>query len=359
MEVDGADAAESVDNTSSSNTKTKASGHKDHKSSKQLCEEMGIVDVECDYAAEDYTNLVTYKLFQQHIRPFLLEKNPKLVMYKMVSVIGAKWREFLELKEKWQREAETSSDNKNEDEPAEEQTIKSLLDESKKDSQLHTSVDEAATSSAKPKRGGPGRGKAKQTAQQAQEEAETAAAVAAAAAAADDQDSRRTSSRTKRGAAAAASANISATVASEAAPVVAATSSTSTSDKVATPKGGRNSRASMAAAAAAIVHDDQDDADNDEVEEKAAAAADKAKRTSTGRAAAASKKKKKRDVSWLTDFYDLFLGKISSSTWGSWVIIHKKSEFLNVRSIFCCWIVELNDRPFFEFKTGIQVFPTE
>ena len=60
---------------------------------------MGITNIELKYTEEDFTSLVTYKLFNQHIRPMLLEKNPKLVMYKMVSVIGAKWREFIELRE--------------------------------------------------------------------------------------------------------------------------------------------------------------------------------------------------------------------------------------------------------------------
>jgi chromodomain-helicase-DNA-binding protein 4 len=52
-----------------------------------------------EYTSDDYQNLITYKLFNQHIRPLLLEKNPKLVMYKLVSIVGAKWREFIELKE--------------------------------------------------------------------------------------------------------------------------------------------------------------------------------------------------------------------------------------------------------------------
>jgi hypothetical protein len=62
---------------------------------------MSITNVEMSYTPDDYQNLVTYKLFNQHLRPLLVEKNPKLVMYKMVSVIGAKWREFIELKEQY------------------------------------------------------------------------------------------------------------------------------------------------------------------------------------------------------------------------------------------------------------------
>jgi len=65
---------------------------------------MGITNIELKYTDEDFQSLVTYKLFNQHIRPMLLEKNPKLVMYKMVSVIGAKWREFIELRETKEKE---------------------------------------------------------------------------------------------------------------------------------------------------------------------------------------------------------------------------------------------------------------
>ncbi len=71
---------------------------------------MGINNIELNYTQEDFQNLVTYKLFNQHIRPILLEKNPKLVMYKMVSVIGAKWREFIELRE--QHEAKNADNIK-------------------------------------------------------------------------------------------------------------------------------------------------------------------------------------------------------------------------------------------------------
>jgi hypothetical protein len=76
---------------------------KKEKSSAQLCEEHSITNVEINYTAKDFQTLVTYKLFNSHIRPMLVEKNPKLVMYKMVSVIGAKWREFIELKEQHQQ----------------------------------------------------------------------------------------------------------------------------------------------------------------------------------------------------------------------------------------------------------------
>jgi hypothetical protein len=50
---------------------------------------MGINNIELN-TQDDFQNLVTYKLFNQYIGPILLEKNLKLVMYKIVSVIGAK-----------------------------------------------------------------------------------------------------------------------------------------------------------------------------------------------------------------------------------------------------------------------------
>lgn len=84
---------------------------------------MGIVNIELNYTDDDFQNLVTYKLFNQHIRPLLLEKNPKLVMYRMVSVIGAKWREFIELrehKEKDQQQKTTAQDDEEDTQKSEE-----------------------------------------------------------------------------------------------------------------------------------------------------------------------------------------------------------------------------------------------
>lgn len=105
------DSEEKNDNeTTTTTTTSKASSKasKDQKSSAQLCEDLGINNIEIKYTEEDYHTLVTYKLFNQHIRPMLLEKNPKLVLYKMVSVIGAKWREFIELREAHEKGAEAA-----------------------------------------------------------------------------------------------------------------------------------------------------------------------------------------------------------------------------------------------------------
>ena len=93
-------------------TSKSSANSKDHKSSKELCEEMGITNIDIVYTDEDFQSLVTYKLFNQHIRPMLSEKNPKLVMHKMVTVIGAKWREFIELKEQRSQKQAPKSDHK-------------------------------------------------------------------------------------------------------------------------------------------------------------------------------------------------------------------------------------------------------
>jgi len=106
METDDPNEAAS---TGTSTRQSAGKSAKDHKTSQQLCEEMGITNVEIEYTQENFQNLVTYKLFNQHIRPLLLEKNPKLVMYKMVSIIGAKWREFIELKEQFNKNNNNSS----------------------------------------------------------------------------------------------------------------------------------------------------------------------------------------------------------------------------------------------------------
>ncbi|XP_035230728.1 chromodomain-helicase-DNA-binding protein Mi-2 homolog isoform X3 [Stegodyphus dumicola] len=66
------------------------------KSSSEICTEFGLEDVVLDYTDEDYQTLTNYKLFSQHIRPIIAKANPKIAISKMVTLISAKWREFLE-----------------------------------------------------------------------------------------------------------------------------------------------------------------------------------------------------------------------------------------------------------------------
>ena len=61
-----------------------------------MCTELSLIDVEIEFTDADYTNLTNYKLFSSHIRPLIHKQNPKIAMSKMVTLIGAKWREFME-----------------------------------------------------------------------------------------------------------------------------------------------------------------------------------------------------------------------------------------------------------------------
>ncbi|KAF8796834.1 Chromodomain-helicase-DNA-binding protein 4 like protein [Argiope bruennichi] len=69
---------------------------KGQKSSAEICAEFNLEDVVLDYTDEDYETLTNYKLFSQHIRPIIAKANPKIAISKMVTLISAKWREFLE-----------------------------------------------------------------------------------------------------------------------------------------------------------------------------------------------------------------------------------------------------------------------
>ncbi|XP_071040279.1 chromodomain-helicase-DNA-binding protein Mi-2 homolog isoform X4 [Parasteatoda tepidariorum] len=69
---------------------------KAQKSSADICAEFSLEDVVLDYTDEDYQTLTNYKLFSQHIRPIIAKANPKIAISKMVTLISAKWREFLE-----------------------------------------------------------------------------------------------------------------------------------------------------------------------------------------------------------------------------------------------------------------------
>ncbi|XP_077106476.1 chromodomain-helicase-DNA-binding protein 5 isoform X17 [Ranitomeya variabilis] len=67
---------------------------KEPKTSAQLMEEWGLDNVEYSFSEEDYHTLTNYKAFSQFLRPLIAKKNPKIPMSKMMTVLGAKWREF-------------------------------------------------------------------------------------------------------------------------------------------------------------------------------------------------------------------------------------------------------------------------
>uniref|UniRef100_A0A7M4EZD0 Chromodomain helicase DNA binding protein 5 n=1 Tax=Crocodylus porosus TaxID=8502 RepID=A0A7M4EZD0_CROPO len=69
-------------------------GLKEPKSSAQLMDEWGLDDVDYVFSEEDYHTLTNYKAFSQFLRPLIAKKNPKIPMSKMMTVLGAKWREF-------------------------------------------------------------------------------------------------------------------------------------------------------------------------------------------------------------------------------------------------------------------------
>ncbi|XP_069804984.1 chromodomain-helicase-DNA-binding protein 5 isoform X2 [Dendropsophus ebraccatus] len=64
------------------------------KTSAQLMEEWGLDNVDYAFSEEDYHTLTNYKAFSQFLRPLIAKKNPKIPMSKMMTVLGAKWREF-------------------------------------------------------------------------------------------------------------------------------------------------------------------------------------------------------------------------------------------------------------------------
>ncbi|XP_029287263.1 chromodomain-helicase-DNA-binding protein 5 isoform X1 [Cottoperca gobio] len=67
---------------------------KEPKSSGQLMQEWGLEDVQYGFTEEDYKTITNYKAFSQFLRPLIAKKNPKIPMSKMMTVLGAKWREF-------------------------------------------------------------------------------------------------------------------------------------------------------------------------------------------------------------------------------------------------------------------------
>ncbi|XP_025025275.1 chromodomain-helicase-DNA-binding protein 5 [Python bivittatus] len=69
-------------------------GLKEPKTSAQLMDEWGLDDVDYAFSEDDYHMLTNYKAFSQFLRPLVARQNPKIPMSKMMTVLGAKWREF-------------------------------------------------------------------------------------------------------------------------------------------------------------------------------------------------------------------------------------------------------------------------
>uniref|UniRef100_A0A3B3V5A6 Chromodomain helicase DNA binding protein 3 n=1 Tax=Poecilia latipinna TaxID=48699 RepID=A0A3B3V5A6_9TELE len=76
--------------------KKKDDGDRDskQKTSAQLAKEWGLEDVDHTFTEDDYRELTNYKAFSQFMRPMIAKKNPKIPMSKMMTILGAKWREF-------------------------------------------------------------------------------------------------------------------------------------------------------------------------------------------------------------------------------------------------------------------------
>lgn len=77
-------------------------------------------DVDIEYTESHYQNLVTYKMFTQHVRPVLQKENPKAPSSKIMMLCAAKWREFTEenpnLNDEEEDEAEKSEEEEEEPE---------------------------------------------------------------------------------------------------------------------------------------------------------------------------------------------------------------------------------------------------
>merc|ERR1712107_493263 len=89
----------------------------------QLCEQYGLNDVDLEYSEADYSNLTTYKLFQQTFRQRIQAENPKVPVAKLMMLVGAKWREFIAQNEQGseQQQEEEGSEQQQEEEDEEQE----------------------------------------------------------------------------------------------------------------------------------------------------------------------------------------------------------------------------------------------
>lgn len=77
----------------------------------EVCNSFDLTDVDIEFTEEDFQNLTTYKLFQQHVRPILQKENPKVPMSKLMMLVAAKWREFSESNPHLQDETKEEDDS--------------------------------------------------------------------------------------------------------------------------------------------------------------------------------------------------------------------------------------------------------
>jgi len=96
---------------------------KDQKSSKDVCDECGIEYIPMKYMDQDFVNFSTFKLFSQNVRPLINTRYPKLPTQKIMTLMAAFWREFLELKSNQNSSStlteSTTSNNQNENDSME------------------------------------------------------------------------------------------------------------------------------------------------------------------------------------------------------------------------------------------------
>ncbi|BHF73229.1 choline dehydrogenase 5 [Sparganum proliferum] len=80
--------------SSGSASKRKVARPSKEKTLEQLCEELGVEDVELTYSTDDFENWTVQKLFDQYVRPLIVEKNPTASKDAIQQILDAKWKEF-------------------------------------------------------------------------------------------------------------------------------------------------------------------------------------------------------------------------------------------------------------------------
>lgn len=107
----------------------------------EVCTSFDLTDVEIEYTEDDYQNLLTYKMFQQYVRPILQKENPKVPMSKLMMLVAAKWRLFSESNPNLQQE-ETKDEEEEEAPRSPEYTPKSSRSRSSKQAEKNDEYEE-------------------------------------------------------------------------------------------------------------------------------------------------------------------------------------------------------------------------
>ena len=63
----------------------------------EICSAYKLKKIDLKYSDDDYKNFVTFKAYNAYLRPLIMGINPKIAMPRLVMMVSAYWRDFLQI----------------------------------------------------------------------------------------------------------------------------------------------------------------------------------------------------------------------------------------------------------------------